>query len=361
MSEATAPVPRRLLTGHRDEAWRVDLLTLDDAPLGTLDGVEDGSFDYSIFDTIRSGGSLTVTGAAGVDWHRVRLQPWYTLTDPATGSAHAWPAGVFIPAAPKDQHSDTATTVAVELYDKLLVLDQDKVLTTYTVDAGTVVTAAVRELVLSAGEEKIALTDSTETLSVPMVWEAGTTKLRIINDLLAAINYLSLWVDGHGVFRADPYVDPQARPVRWEHVDDDESIHSPDFTHDADGFNVPNVVVCIASTDGEEEPAVATARNEDPASPWSYQSRGRWIVHVETDVDASSAEVLGQIAARRLVELSQVTSTFELEHAWLPQDLNDAVVLRNEKADIQTRCVVQKFSVSMGTGDLVTTTLRAVV
>lgn len=364
MSSPLPETPRALLTGHADESWRVDLLTLDDAPIGPLEGVEGGRLEYSVHDTIRSGGSLRIEGAAGLDWNSVRVQPWYTLTDAATGAEHSWPLGVFLPATPKAQHTDTGTTVEVELYDKLLVLDQDKVTGTYTVDKGAVVTTAVRSLILSAGEEKIALTASAERLSVPMVWEAGTPKLRIVNDLLDAINYFALWVDGWGVFRADPYLAPRSRAVRWEHIDNDESIYDPSFTHEADGFNVPNMVVAVASTNGDDEALVATARNEDPTSPWSYPARGRWIVHHEDNVDATSAAVLGQIAARRLVELSQVTSSFQISHYWVPQDLNDAVMLRNEQADVSTRCVVQKMTVPWSAtepGQLVTTTLRAVV
>ncbi|MEE6295204.1 hypothetical protein [Georgenia wangjunii] len=365
------------LLWHREARWRIDLLNRADEPIGTLGGMltaEDveggkhgvggGSFEYSIHNVIRSTGSLTYIGepvtAGGepIDWHQVRIQPWYILSTP-TGEREE-PMGVFIPAAPKTAHTAAARTQDIELYDKLLTLDRAKVKATHTYPAGTVVTTAVAELIASVGETRVAVTESTETLSVPMVWGAGTTKLKIINELLEAANYLSVWVDGYGVFRADPYVRPSDRGTQWAFVDGAESIYLPDFTHDSDGFDVPNEVVLVATSDGETEALVGYAVNEDPESRWSVPNQGPNTV-TETGVEATSQAVLDNLAARRLVDLTQVASTFEIRHAWVPSELNDAVLFRRAQAGITgARCVVQKRSFDMATGALVTATLREV-
>src|SRR5690606_30012693 len=130
-------------------------------------------------------------------------------------------------------------------------------------------------------------------LTSPMVWEAGTSKLRIVNDLLAAIDYNSLWVDGQGNFRATPYVRPAARSITYSILNDEsgaalvreladgqESIYLDEWSRDRDVYGVPNKVVAVATGTGDEEPLVGVATNEDPASPFSEPSRGRWIVHV---------------------------------------------------------------------------------
>src|SRR5690606_9088086 len=124
-----------------------------------------------------------------------------------------------------------------------------------------------------------------------------------------------------------PYVAPQDRGIAWSFVDDDKRIHMPDFSHDYDGFNVPNEVVLVGQSDGDTPALVATARNTDPGSPWSIPSRGGSITHTETGVEATSQFVLDNLAARRLTELTQVSSTFEVQHAWVPLELNDAVLL----------------------------------
>lgn len=346
------------LTQHRTEAWRYDLLDLQDRKIGQLETVTGGSFDLSIHNTIRTGGRLSCTPPAGIDWLRVRIQPWYTAT--AGGQQISWPVGVFIPAAPGTKHTGTGKSIDLELYDKLLVLDQDKTEETYSVPAGTLVTNRVKELLASAGETRDAVVDSSETLRSPMVWEAGESKLRIVNDLLAAINYFSIAADGHGIFYAGPYVAPGSRGTAWTFTDDAASIYSPEFEHDADTFNVPNKYVAISRSDGEVPALTTTATNEDPASPYSYQGRGRWITTVETDVEATSQAVLNAIGVRRLRELGAVTSTWEVRHALIPIDLNDAVTFARQAEGIEVRAVIQKMTISTDVGALVSTTLREV-
>ncbi|UJQ87155.1 minor tail protein [Arthrobacter phage BaileyBlu] len=345
------------LSGHRAEAWRFDVLDLADQKIGELDGVTEGSFDYSTFATIKSSGSLTCV-APNVDWLRVRIQPWYTMT--ALGQTVSWPLGVFIPASPGVDYSAPGGVQSLELYDKLLILDQDKTDGTYSVSAGSVVTDVVRGILRGIGETQDAITDSAETLKSSMVWEADTSKLKIVNDLLDAINYFSLWADGYGVFHGSPYVAPTGRGIAWEFADNTLAIYSPDFSLDADTFNVPNKVIQVSTSDGETPALIAEARNEDPASPYSYNNRGRWITRVETEVEATSQPILDSIAQRRLVELSAVTETYELEHAFIPLELNDAVRFVRDAEGIETGAVVQKMTISTAVGALVRTTLRGV-
>lgn len=345
------------LTGNRVESWRYELLTWSEAPTGSLDGVTGASFDFSNAATIRSGGTLSYQGKERVDWMRVRVQPWYTVR---SGDVElSWPIGVFIPASPGTGYNEHGATQEVELYDKLLILDQDKVESVWSYPVGTVVTEAITALILSTGESHISIDASEETLSTAMVWEAGTTKLRIVNDLLSAINYFSLWADGRGYYRASKYLDPSSRGVVWSFEDGARSIYSPNFTHDEDAFNVPNKVILIGQSDGENEALVSTAYNQDPASPYSFENRGRWIALVETGVEATSQQVLDELAQRRLVDLSQVGSTLELRHAHIPLELNDAVRFKRQNG-LEADGVVQKYTISTAVGALVSTTIREV-
>ena len=346
------------LLDHRDESWRWDVLTLKEAPAGTLDGVEAGTLEFNVNSTIRGGGTLTWSGLDEPDWSKILLQPWYVLR--TAEMEISWPRGVFIPAAPVDSHSDTGKTVEVELYDKLLILDQDKVDATYTVGKGANVVAAIRAVIGSAGQTRHAIEDNTQTLRSPMVWEAGTSKLRIANDLLDAVNYFSLWCDGYGVYQGNPYKAPSARPVVRRFVDDQNSIYSPDFTHDRDMFDIPNKVIQVGRGDGDTPGLVATATNTNPGNPYSYPSRGRWIVHVDTDVEATNQTTLDSIAARRLGQLSQVASTVDFTHAHVPLELNDVVVFERGDRELGLTATVQTMSISTTPGDLMQTKIREV-
>jgi hypothetical protein len=342
------------LTTHRVESWRVDLLSGDEAPLGELDGVTGGQIDQNVNATISGGGSLAVVDVAqDVDWLNARVQPWWQVA-----GLPAWPLGVFLCSAPTAAYTATGRSWRIELLDKLSVLDQDKVDGSYSVAAGAVVTAAVRTVIESAGETAIAITDSTETLTSGMVWPAGTSKLRICNDLLAAVNYFSLRCDGWGRFTAGPYMRPTDRPVVREFVAGSSSIHLPDFTVDADLAAIPNKVVLIGVGNPDEAALVGVATNDDPASPFSRASRGRWIVSTEEGVEATSQAVIDALAARKLVDLSTVSTSIAVQHAAVPLDLN--AVVRFATADVDARAAVQKISQQLKVGALMTTTVKGV-
>ena len=342
------------LTTHRVESWRVDLLSEDDSPIGVLHGCLGGEVEQNVNAVISGGGTLRMRDVGqDVDWLRARLQVVWKIGD------QEWPLGVFLPSAPVARHDATGRGWDVELLDKLVVLDQDKIDGSYSLPAGTVVTAAVQEVIASAGETKTAITGSTATLTAGMVWEAGTSKLRICNDLLAAINYFSLRCDGDGRYVAAPYQAPRNRTPAWDFAAGDRAVHSATFTRDEDLAKVPNKVVLVSSASSDVPALVSVVANLDPASRFSEFARGRWIVHTETGVEATSQAVLDALAARRLTELSSATATLEVEHAFLPLSLNDAVSFRTGGVDAVG--VVQTMRIPLAAGGLTRTTIREVV
>jgi len=348
----------RLLTGHRQEAWHYRVLDLNDRYITNLDEVTSASFEFSIYTTIRSSGQLECR-SRGIDWLKVRIQPWYTVWNDTTKMS--WPVGVFLPSAPGIQYSGDGVKQSIELYDKLQILVDEKIANTYSVPAGTVVTEHIKALLALRGETRFSIVDSDATVRTAQVWEADTTILQIINDLLESINYFSLWVDGYGVFHGQPYLSPTERGLAWTFADDQRSIYSPDFFNDRDESQVPNVVGLVSTSDGETEALVAEARNEDPNSRYSYNQRGRWISTVELDVEADSQATLNALAQRRLVELSDVSSNYNLSHALIPLNLNDAVKFVRGAEGISTLGVVQSFSFSSEVGTQVKTTIREVI
>ena len=350
------------LTGSRTEKWSYTLLDLNDAPIGTLDGVESAQLTYSIFNTVRSGGTMQwgSGGAAEPDWTQVRVQPFYTATFP-DGSSVSWPLGVFIPGTPTANWKDTGHTRSIQLYDKLLVLDGDHFEEAYAVPAGAVVTDTIRTIISDAGQTNVAITDSTATVLTGMAWPADTSRLQVINDLLASINYFSLWCDGYGAYRADPYTPPSSRLVVRNFRDDATSIYSPEFDHELDIFDAPNKIILVSTSDGTGPPLTSVATNTDPNSPTSFPARGRWISRTDANVAASSQTVLDALAQRRLADATQVASVITLKHAPVPDViLNSIVTFRRVPAGLDLTGVVQSMQVSSALGALVTTQVQEV-
>lgn len=354
-------------SGPRQEEWSWEVLSRTGDRLYTLDNVDDGDIEFSIFDRIRGGGGFhfvlpTDGGMAQMPkWNSIFVQPWYKATFP-DGSVESWPMGVFVPTTPGKKHSDATIECDVDLFDKLIILDQDAFEDAYSVPAGTVVTDLIPKIIYDATSVNayVAIDASTETVRTDMVWEPGTSKLTVVNDLLTSINYFSLWVDGYGVFRAGAYAAPADRPTLWTFADDEESIYLPDFSDDDDTFDLPNKFIVVSQSNGETPALVGVATNENPNSEFSYQQRGRWIAQKEQGAEATSQGVADALAARRLVEVTASSSTYKINHAMIQLDLNSVVSFVRDAVGIRTRGTVQSMSVKTVPGSLVDTRISEV-
>lgn len=343
----------------RVETWGVSVLTGQDTTAGDLDGVGGFQVDHNIHRVIPGTGTLTLDDVGqDLDWLTVQVQPWWQVT--AAGQVVSWPLGVFLCSAPRETWGPTGRSWQVRLMDRMAILDTDHTTATLAVPAGTVVTDAVRAQLTAAGVGHLGqVTDSDQTLASAMVWEPGTPRRRVINDLLAAINYFAMRADGDGHLVAAPYTPPGARPVAYDFTPGPDAIHDPAFTRDQDLAAVPNRVVLVGTGSGDTEALVGVAENTDPASRFSIPARGRTITHRQTGVEATSQSVIDAIAARRLTDLSQVAATQDVTHAAVPLDLND-VIARTWPTGT-ARAVVQSWALTAGAGAQMATSLREVL
>jgi hypothetical protein len=346
------------LTINRTSSVRVELLTATEAPDGTLAGVRDGSVVYTAAKSVHGSASLTVADKGqAVDWLTARIRP--VLTVKGYGDTAL---GVFLASEAPESWDDTGRTWSIKLLDKCTILDQIAVDAAYALDAGTVVTTAVVAIIASTGETNIAITPSAATLVNPLVWPAGTTLLQIVNDLLSVVNYFSLYCNGSGQYRGEPYVKPASRPTVWEFLDGSNCIYQPTFAVDVDLFAIPNKVIAITQGDGTTAALTSTATNTDPTSPYSTVSRGRTITYVATGVEAADQPTLDEFALRRLIELTTPTASIDIQHAFVPDvAFNRAVRFRRVPAGIDGRHVVSKTEVSLDPTGLAKSTLTEVV
>lgn len=352
-------MPEMILTGSRQAWWEITLLDSADRIIGPLRGVTGGNITLSANTRLKGSGTLSVqdTGQP-VNWVNDRVSIVYRARD-HRGRTMEWSAGVFLMSAPTASHTSAGTSRDVDLSSKLAVLDEDCLNASLTLPAGRSVTTSIKTLILSTGEDRVSITPSDQTLSSSMVWEAGTPVLTVVNDLLDSINYFSLRPDGDGVLTAAPYVRPAARPVAWAFTAGEAAIHSADWSRDQDTAAVPNRIVLIGQGGGDTPALVATAENTDPSSPFSRESRGRWITHTETGVEASTQAVLDGIARRRLIDLSTPTATIQAAHLPLPLAPNDRVSW--DTGGHAVTATIQEIKTTLDATSLCATKLREVV
>jgi hypothetical protein len=309
--------------------WSFELLDGEDRPIGMLDGVTGGSAEIVAQDVLGGSGSLNLDARQDIDWMSNRVRVIYNRGDVS------WPVGTYLLTSPKENHSKFVLGYEVGLLTKMSVPSEDTVDARFSLDAGTAIIPAAVALLQSTGEDRIAATSSDAVLSSALTWEAGTSKLQIINDLLQAAGYWALWCDGSGQFRVEPYADPADRPVAFDFQHGAQSLHMPDWSREQDNTSVPNKFIAVGQGDGETEALVGVATNNDPASPYSAQRRGtpenpRWIAASEEGVEAATQAIIDQYAARKLRDAMTPVSRLEVTHAMLDLNPNAMVAFTPE-------------------------------
>ncbi|MDP4158134.1 MAG: hypothetical protein Q8911_00010 [Bacillota bacterium] len=233
------------------------------------------------------------------------------------GNFVPFPLGVFLLSSPKRKTDSSLNVIReVEAYDQLQVLMDDKVTDRYTVPAGTNYITAVQTLLTNAGIISQNLTTCSSVLPVALDWAPGTPKLTIINALLGAINYWSLFFDAYGVAIARPYVLPANRAVDYTYKNDSLSVIFPELEQDLDLFGIPNKWV-MTVTEPDQSVITSTYTNTNLASPTSTVSRGRTIVSSLTDTAADQVTLDAKVQ-RQAFQDSQVYETVDLETAIMP-------------------------------------------
>lgn len=392
---------RAVLYGSRQTSFRYELLSHDpstgvDSLAGFLDGVDptSGRLKWESGASVKKSGTLSVTDVsvakdgstaiAGVNLLTARIRPVRVIEGlPET------PLGVYLLSASPEQWSGTGRTYDVVMHDKSTVLEQDAIEESFTAGTGEPVLQIVADLIASAGETISFDGSDTTTLSSPATWEAGTSKLKIVNELLTrSLGYFALRVDGLGNFRATPYVEPADRSTRYsilngedgqplqrELRDGDESIYSPEWTRDRVNYKVPNKVIAISSGTGGGPALRGVATNENPDSPYSYQARGnRWITpesgplvvdlpdfSAEGDPTAAAEAFLQAAARRSLIAQSSVQASVEVECLPVPIELLDAMIFANAPAGVDARHTVRAVTIPLTFDGLMSLQLQEVV
>lgn len=354
-----------VLYGDRITRYRWEVLEHAngiDQLVGTLDGVSDGSLIWTQNAAVKGGGKAQVVDLsvanpgmlriADLKLESVRLRPVCVIEGLPEN-----PLGIFLVSAAREDWEDTGRVYSLELLDKCTVPSQDVVDQSYAVAAGTLILAQVKTILASSNEFIAVDASNTLTTSSGMVWEAGTSKLKIINDLLDVAGYNSLWMDGMGNFQATPRVLPANRSILYEVlgiprelVDGQQGIYRPQWELDRDSFDVPNKVIAIQAAGGEDVAAlVGQWTNTDPSSPYSYIARGRWVPHVLDSVetpegtDPETVAFLQNRARATLVQMSAVQATVKVEHLPIPVRVSDVLRFANTKAGVDGRHVITRI------------------
>ena len=308
------------LDTHRKAAYTVTLLDWADRVVRRLDGVTGGNVTLSNSTRLRASGSLNLTEACGhIDWMSQRVRIEYTA------NGVSWGLGVFLLSAPTRSYGEAGSTWSVDLSSPLAVPDADCVDSTFTVKAGSNLVGMAADVLYESGLERLSVTPSSAVATSDMIFDPGKSKLTIVNELLGAAGYWSAHPDGAGQVHLDPYTRPAARAVVYDFREGARAIHVPEWERELDAAAVPNKVVLVSQGSADKAGLVGVAVNEDPSSPYSYPSRGRWVVETRTGVEAADQESITAQARRRLIDVSTPSAAITLQHMPVPIQPNQVV------------------------------------
>lgn len=372
-----------LLYGDRTTSYRWEVLEHSNAIdqlVGVLDGVSEGSLDWTQNTSVKGRGKVQVvdlsSASAGMmriaelELESVRLRPVCIIEGlPET------PLGVFLVSAATEQWEDTGRVWSLELLDRCTVPAQDLVAESYAVAAGALILQTVKTILASSNEFISIDQSDTKATSSGMAWESGTSKLKIINELLDVAGYNALWIDGYGNFQVTPRVLPAQRSLTYDTLgvprelrDGDLSIYEPDWSRERDSFEVPNKVVAVQAAGGNDTAAlIGSWTNTDADSPYSYASRGRWITYVLDSVECpagTTAEItafLQKRAQTTLVQMSAVQAQVKISHLPIPVRVGDVIRFSHKKAVVDSRHVITNLSLDTTPLGLMKSTLQEVI
>lgn len=323
---------RHLLIGAAGVHYDRGLEVLD-ASLNVLADISDdfqgGTVTRSMNATVHGSCALLVRdGAYDVHYGTQLLRPYMTISD---GELTArFNAGVYRVAEPSVDYTTDPATAAFTGSDRLALLDRP-IGDAYTIGKGTPYLSAARQAIDAAGLDATTVRfDGTAAGAVlpadkswPLLADTSapgaaaaalpvdvssdstggqTTWLRIVNELLAAINYRGLWADQDGVLRSGPYQPPSARTVEFDFNFDDAKVTviDPGRARNVDQsapvnkwiFQQSNLIDAAGNPIEPTEGAGQYTRTNQNFGPTSVNAQGGLVWPVVVQLDAADQATL---------------------------------------------------------------------
>lgn len=209
--------------------------------------------------------------------------------------------------------------IRVEAGDETALLRGTSLGERLLIPAGTLYTQFIESSLAAQGFHGVLLEPCAAALSCDREdWEAGTSWLRLLNDLLAEIGYGTLEAGRDGLLRAGMYRAPDRSECRVRYAAGADSVILSGSAREIDGFLRPNRFIGYVSNP-DAPPMWLEYINEDPASPTSPQRNGGYVLTaVRRFQHAADRESLEINVRRWAQESEQQYETVTLQTAVMP-------------------------------------------
>lgn len=337
----------KMLEGSRAIGFEYELTDKDEKGLGLV-SVSSGSIDFNSQAEVMGYGSFSIRDISDINYIDERIKPYFKVKLP-TGDYARFPLGVYLIESPTRNTDGRRVYRSVSAYDKSVILKEDKFETRYRVAKNITYTAAVAQILGSTGMTASYISPSSLQVPVDIEFDAGTSKLSAINELLKAINYTPLHFDFGGHAVASEYVAAEDRLIEYTYQTGPASIVHPEASESLDAFNVPNVITRYLESP-ERGVMTATYVNEDVRSLLSVTNRGRRIVDVRKVDDIANQTTLNNYVKRCALEQA-VYQTVTFNSALMPHhDYQSCLFLKNDMLGVNAKYIEMNWRMELKIG-----------
>lgn len=219
--------------------------------------------------------------------------------------------GVFMTISAPKTLSDTGSLIEIEGYDETMILKQAAYTDRTNYAAGTKYITIVQSILTECGFSQVVAVDSDAVLPADVEVAPGKTYLDTINYFLDGINYQHVHADSSGRI----LLQPNEEKTTADHVYTDTSgMIVPPISHTTDIYNLPNVLVGVASSP-DRTPLRYEKENTDLNSQISIPKRGYKVVKVYSVNNVADQATLEAYIEQKYLEASQITETLNIETA----------------------------------------------
>jgi hypothetical protein len=269
--------------------------------------------------------------------------------------------GVFVlDSATRSVSEGTAVVKrAVTGWDLSLLLSDDLVNDRYVVAANTPAIDAAIEVCRSVGLDA-DITGSDSIIYVERSWDAGTSKLTILNDILTSMGNGSIYmVDSVATSRR--YTAPADKEASVFYATDELSLLGNNISAELDYGSVPNEWTFVVSQVDKPE-ITQTFRNNNTSSPTSIPSRGRVKTFFESQSDAIDADALYSLLLKRAAQDSDINETLTFETPILPKHGEATVVqIKHSALGVDAKYGEIGWSFTCSSGAMMSHTVRRAI
>lgn len=287
------------------------LTVLDKDIWGGRKNVEmiDGTIDHDESSDTRQSATVSTSKKIGDGEEWIRI----SLLAKQDGEAERVDLFTGITSMPERSIDGTKEQYTAECYSVLKPCEDVAVLRGYYAPIGSGA-ITIKEL-LSDTPAPVVIEGESPVTTSNIVAEDGATKLSMALQILDVINW-RIRISGDGTVTICEKSD---EPVATFDARENDIIE-PQVTDTDDWYSCPNCYMAMSDDAGS-----AVARDDDPDSMLSTETRGREVWTVETGVELSSSESIAEYAQRRLKELQNHARTLKYSRRFkdgiLPTDV----------------------------------------